>query len=89
LQLVEAMEKRWPGADHELQGKQDPSKKEAAALRLNCDKAKAVLAWKPSLSFDETAAWTIEWYLRHSQKDPGLKEFTQRQISEFAAKQTF
>jgi CDP-glucose 4,6-dehydratase len=89
LQLVQAMEKRWAGAGHEIQGAQDPTKKEAAALRLNCDKAKKVLSWKPSLSFEDTAAWTIDWYIRHSQKDPGLKEFTHRQISEFAAKQAF
>jgi CDP-glucose 4,6-dehydratase len=86
LALVEAMEARWPGAGHELQGARDPAKKEAAALRLNCEKAGKVLGWEPSLGFTETAAWTIDWYRLQHDRDPGLRDFTLRQVQAFAKK---
>jgi CDP-glucose 4,6-dehydratase len=82
-QLVEAMAERWPGAGYVL-GQSDPLKKEAAALRLNCDKARATLGWRPTLDFADTAAWTIDWYLRHSQRSPELGEFTCAQVEKFS-----
>jgi CDP-glucose 4,6-dehydratase len=35
---------------------------EAKLLRLDTSKAAATLGWAPLLSFDETIAWTAEWY---------------------------
>lgn len=35
---------------------------EAKLLRLDTSKASAALGWAPLLSFDETIAWTAEWY---------------------------
>ena len=66
LELVEAMAKRWPGAKVEIQAPKDTGKKEASALMLNCEKAKKVAGWKPSLSFVETVSWTIDWYAQDS-----------------------
>jgi CDP-glucose 4,6-dehydratase len=85
LTLVEFMAKRWPGAKHETQKAHQDVKKEASALQLNCEKAAKILGWQPSLTFEETVSWTIDWYLRHSQKD-NIFEFTQGQISGFEKK---
>jgi CDP-glucose 4,6-dehydratase len=35
---------------------------EAGLLKLNCDKALAMLEWKPVLEFNDTAALTGKWY---------------------------
>lgn len=85
LTLVEWMAKRWPGAAHGIQPSQDSGKKEASALKLNCEKAAERLGWEPTLSFEETVAWTVDWYLRNSQKG-NSRQFTQNQIRDFEAK---
>ena len=85
LALVEAMEKKWPKASHKITGVQDASKKEASVLRLNCDRAANRLCWEPSLDFATTVNWTIDWYVRHHQKEKML-EFSLGQIGEFTKK---
>ncbi len=52
------------------------SKKEAGLLKLSCDKALHHLKWQPVLSFDETMAFTAEWY-----KDFYLNKRTASEIS--------
>lgn len=37
---------------------------ETMILRLNAAKARDRLDWRPRLEFDETLAWTIDWYRR-------------------------
>ena len=43
---------------------------EAQYLRLNCDKARTQLGWRPLLTLDEALAWTVEWY-RNYYRSPG------------------
>ena len=31
-------------------------------LKLNCEKAKLILKWKPKLNFDDTVYYTADWY---------------------------
>jgi CDP-glucose 4,6-dehydratase len=85
LALVEALAKNWPKANHKNLGTPDKARKEASALRLNCDRAASRLCWEPSLKFAETVTWTSDWYLRNSQKEKML-DFTLQQIREFSAK---
>ncbi len=80
LALVEELEKQWPGAGHRIEAVDD-GKKEAAYLRLNCDKAAERLQWVPKLPFAETAAWTSAWYYRKSER----ADFTQEQIRQYEA----
>lgn len=83
LTLVEAMEKKWTGGKHRITGKIEAAKKEASTLRLNCDRAAQRLCWGPSLNFEETVDWTIDWYHRRYQKQQML-EFTLQQIQSFS-----
>lgn len=39
--------------------------REAAMLRLSAAKAGAVLGWRPRLNFDDSVAWTADWYAAH------------------------
>jgi CDP-glucose 4,6-dehydratase len=48
-----------------------PSPHETMVLRLNIAKAKDRLEWRPRLEFDQTLAWTMDWYRRwHEGADP-------------------
>lgn len=65
LNLLEALAVQWKNSNEERFVVEDnPSFKEANLLRLNCDKAHALLGWKPILSFEEATMLTGEWY-RH------------------------
>jgi CDP-glucose 4,6-dehydratase len=41
---------------------------EAGLLKLNCDKAHALLTWRPVLTFRETVQMTAEWYRDYYQQ---------------------
>ena len=60
---------------------------EAGLLKLNCDKALNKLHWKPVLSFDETMAFTSEWYYRFYKNDSSeLYDFTLLQLENYIQK---
>lgn len=57
---------------------------EAGLLKLNCDKALAMLNWEPTLDFDTTIKMTVEWYKNFYQnKNVIMKDFTSDQIREY------
>lgn len=63
LDLLEALAVHWPHSKTDKFVVDDsPSFKEANLLRLNCDKAHALLGWKPVLNFEEATMLTGEWY---------------------------
>lgn len=45
--------------------------KECTLLKLCCDKALAHLAWKATLTFEETIRYTAEWYHRFYKGEGG------------------
>jgi CDP-glucose 4,6-dehydratase len=57
---------------------------EAGLLKLNCDKALALLGWRPLLDSAETARLTASWY-RHFYRDKGadMLDCTRGQLSEY------
>jgi CDP-glucose 4,6-dehydratase len=66
--LLRVFKKHWPKAAWQAKPASDAAaKKEAAVLRLNCEKAKAKLGWKARLSLDEAAKLTCEWYQAHAE----------------------
>jgi CDP-glucose 4,6-dehydratase len=83
LALVEAMQQYWPGAGHVIQAR---SGQEAGLLKLNCDKALAILRWRATLDFAETVRMTADWY-RQFYEQPGrtMLEVTLQQIEEYVA----
>ena len=59
---------------------------EAGLLKLNCDKALAHLAWRPTLNFAETAELTSEWYERYYRGDAErMQGITRAQIDRYSA----
>jgi len=43
-------------------GMREPQPHEATLLALDTSKARAYLSWRPQLDFQESLAWTIDWY---------------------------
>ena len=57
---------------------------EAGLLKLNCDKALAHLGWMPTLTFDETVRFTVDWYKNYYENNyTNMFEFTALQIEEY------
>jgi CDP-glucose 4,6-dehydratase len=62
LALIVEMQKHWVGAEFNiLKGKELAP--EAGLLKLNCDKARALLQWRAILDFSETVDLTMAWYI--------------------------
>jgi len=58
--------------------------REAEVLRLNCDKARGLLDWRPRWGFEQMLEMTASWYLAHAAgKD--LLELSKQQILAFMA----
>ena len=55
---------------------------EAGFLRLNCDKAKKRLGWRPRLRLDQALLWSVEWYKGY-QAGNDMRALTESQISDY------
>ena len=84
LRLVEEFSKYWDSGSWKVH--EDNAKPEAGLLKLNCDKAQAMLEWKAILSFEETIKFTGEWYKAYFEEEVELYDFTVKQINEYAQK---
>jgi CDP-glucose 4,6-dehydratase len=60
-QLLTEMGKTWSSVKWHATGDQGRMK-EAGLLKLCCDKAHHTLDWYPTLTFEETVAFTVKWY---------------------------
>jgi len=81
LDLLEALAGTWQFAENTRRFSLEtaPSFQETALLALNCDKALALLGWRPVLKLEEATAMTGEWY-RHYYQHENMVELTQRQL---------
>ncbi|MDO9084074.1 MAG: CDP-glucose 4,6-dehydratase [Humidesulfovibrio sp.] len=61
-QVAERFAALWGGRAR-LELDQGAHPHEAGLLTLDCSKARALLAWRPSLELDTALAWTANWYL--------------------------
>lgn len=66
--LIVKMSKYWEKVQWKSTSP-DSTMHEAGLLKLNCDKAIHYLNWKPTLNFEETVDFTVNWY-RSFYKDP-------------------
>ena len=57
---------------------------EAGFLRLNCDKAKSRLGWRPRMNLEQALAWTVAWYKGFHQGDD-VRTLTEQQITNYEA----
>jgi CDP-glucose 4,6-dehydratase len=84
--LIDTMQSRWPSA---RMARTDESGQvyEAGLLKLCCDKALHLLGWQPVLDFEETVAFTADWY-RHffdATAEKSALAFTESQIERYEA----
>jgi CDP-glucose 4,6-dehydratase len=56
---------------------------ESTYLRLDNSKAKTQLGWRPLLTFDETIAWTADWYSRVLAEPSAARAQTEMQIKSY------
>lgn len=66
-EVVKLFSKEWGQSEQEGQGanysiSNTSQPHEAHFLGLNCEKAEKRLNWKPKLNFQESVAWTAQWY---------------------------
>lgn len=61
----------------------DTSKHEAHILKLDINKADALLDWRPKLTFKENLELTFAWYKNYYEKSQDVVEFTDNQIKGF------
>lgn len=59
--LVQAFTTRWGGCPG-WRFDTDEHPHEASLLTLDATRARALLGWRPLLSFDEAVTWTADWY---------------------------
>ena len=60
---------------------------ESGLLKLNCDKASAILNWKSKWNFQETIEKTLIWYIRYYESSKNnMMDFTINQIQEYTTK---
>lgn len=85
--LIERIGGEWPAARAQVDAGAMRGRPEARLLRLSCDKALADLAWRATLTFDETVRFTAEWYRRYYEAgESGMAEFTDQQIDTYTAR---
>lgn len=56
---------------------------EAGILKLNCDKLKSVLGWKPVFTVDDAVKKTIEWYKANADDPSQSEAITDEQIKAY------
>tara|TARA_X000000368_G_C23045374_1_gene718884 strand:- start:836 stop:1921 length:1086 start_codon:yes stop_codon:yes gene_type:complete len=82
--LIDEMSKFWKNSSKDVP-KKSKNFNESSLLKLNCDKALKDLAWQPTLTFDETAKFTIDWYIANIGEND-IKVFTEKQINIYQEK---
>ena len=81
--LVESMKTYWDEIPFEQGSSEKKKFHEAGLLKLNCEKAKAMLGWEPTLSFQETVKMTIDWYRGHLSDGSSTLETSIEQIEDY------
>ncbi len=85
LDLVSLMSEKWEGSSFTFANKSN-SFHESGLLKLNCEKAESLLNWKPTLNFEETINYTVEWYINYFKHNKNFIEFTEKQINDYTEK---
>ncbi len=80
-ELAEGAKKILGKGDYKINP--DTTKHEATLLKLDINKATALLKWKPELNFPDTLSLTFLWYKNYYEKEEDVVEFTNMQINNF------
>jgi len=82
-ELLNAMASRWPGAKWQIPQGFEDSGHEAQLLKLSCDKALFHLSWQAVMQFQETVAYTVDWYRDWNERNQDMCSFTVDQIEQY------
>lgn len=81
-EVVAEIFRRWPGECHAPPP--TAGLHEAKLLWLSAEKAKQTLGWRPTWSFVDAVAQTVEWYRqRHEAGREAMADFTRAQIADY------
>lgn len=80
--VVEEMARHWPSVRWDA-GEAPHGGHESGLLKLNCDKAMAVLGWRALLDFPTTIEMTADWYRRFYSAEPDIAAVTTGQIRDY------
>jgi len=83
LELVIAMQQNWEQVKFEDVSGIIKGPYESGLLKLNCDKALHLLSWHAVMDFDQTVAFTTEWYKNYYGDPSSMSAFTLKQIEEY------
>ncbi len=84
LSLLKRIKKIWPSILWTTTKKKKKFK-ESNLLKLNCTKAKKIMNWQSTLSFNENIKMTIDWYKAYyiSKDSKKMRIFSENQIFQF------
>jgi CDP-glucose 4,6-dehydratase len=79
--VVDRLAKMWKGnAGWQKETENQPH--EATYLKLDCTKAKSLLAWKPLMDLETTLEWIVNWYQAYSRNED-MRRCTKDEISRY------
>lgn len=81
LDVVKKISEEWSFNKYSI--KQDRSNIEAPLLKININKSKKILNWKPIWDIDKTLDKTNDWYLNFYEKKNNLNDISKNQILEY------
>jgi len=83
-ELVDEMGEYWENITWSDASGENNSQSEAGLLKLNCDKARHLLNWCPTMNFSETVEFTANWYQQYySDSSKNMYKVTVSQIEEY------
>ena len=84
LDLLKQLAVTWDETNQDILQIEASAFPESGLLKLNIDKALFDLQWNPTLSFEQTAEFTGEWYKQYyTKKDVDIYSFTMEQIRQY------
>lgn len=82
-ELIERLGADWPGSAWEVDPSALEDLPEARLLKLSCDKALLELGWHATLDFQETVAFTGDWYRAFYDGHDAIWDLTRDQIRDY------
>lgn len=83
--LVEEMARHWPAVRWNAEDVAPSGGHESGLLKLNCDKAVALLSWHALMDFETTVEMTAEWYRHFYGGEGDIAGLTNGQIAAYEA----
>ena len=82
VQLVKEIKKNWNKIKWKIE-KNKNKEKESSLLKLNSNKAKKTLNWKPYLNFHQSIQMVVDWYKNHDIRNKKIFQISIDQINKF------